>query len=236
MAGHPSLPSTPLSTSSLRSHLPRTTAFGKHYRISENEFIKTSVAQSKANEDIKFSNNSKTNKDQLKKFKMLLEDCKLMTLASKARKPLMATPDNSFGFVDASISVCPITLAETITQQDDCIFQHSDKQRLFTLLFNAIASDLHYLMQSEIDKRDGISIFAILEQHINGTQNKDIRAAKKILVDIKLASSKTIHENVALLEDTFRNVDIATSIPISHQDKLYWPQDKLQDDARVEVR
>ena len=149
---------------------------------------------------------------------------------------MKSSPQNEFGYVDASCRICPITLEEIITLQDDCIFQQNDRQRLFTLLFNAISPDLHYLMQSELDKRDGISMYSILELHVNGTQNKDIRAAKKLLDDLRLFSSKTIHENVALLEDTFRNVDIAAHIPISAEDKLYWLQDKLQEDARVEVR
>ena len=130
MAGQSSNSSTSLSSTSTRASVQAGSAVVKHQRIPENEFIRTSVAQSKANEDFKFSNNSKTNKEQLKKFKMLLEDCKLMSLATKDRKPVKSTPQNEFGYVDASCRICPITSEEIITLQHDCIFQRNDRQRL----------------------------------------------------------------------------------------------------------
>ena len=102
-------------------------------RIPEAEFPKTTTAQSKQQEEIKFSNNSSHNKKNLKTFNLLLVECKLMTMADESRPPLVITRSNPYGYCPPTVT-CNISGRHILVSQDDIFLRDHDNQRLFSML------------------------------------------------------------------------------------------------------
>ena len=96
-------------------------------------------------------------------------------------------------------------------------------------------TDLHYLIKRVIADNDAVLWFKIIYDHINGTKNSDIRKATDQLHSLKLKSTQTIQENVATIEEAFRVLKVASGVPVTDDQKLYYLQEKLEHDARFSV-
>ena len=110
-----------------------------------------------------------------------------------------------------------------------------DRQRLFSMLHLSTSIDLHYLISTALDKNDAVEWYKILKTHIHGRLNKDVRAAKKLLEDLKFLPSKTVRENVSAFEEVITNLNLASDIPFSDTDKLFYLQEKYIADIRPQV-
>ena len=133
-------------------------------RIPEAEFPKTSTAQSKQLEEIKFSKNSSNNKKNLKSFNMLLSECKLLSMADGSRPLLVVAISNPFGY--CANSVHRNSSGDLIlVPHDDIFMRDHDRQRLFSMLHLSTSTDLHYLISSALEKKDAVDWYNILKTH-----------------------------------------------------------------------
>jgi hypothetical protein len=114
-------------------------------RVPHAEYVITTTAQSKQLESIRFI------------------ECKLYPLATGDRPPPVCTPNNTFGYTE-DIMTTGADGASRITPKDDfAMFQH-DNDRLCSILHLAIKPDLHYLVESCMEKRDASSWYLTAPQ------------------------------------------------------------------------
>ena len=105
-----------------------------------------------------------------------------------------------------------------------------------SILHPAINPDLHYLVESCIEKRDASSWYLKIVEHIHGTTNTDIRKACKTIEDLRIGSGKTVKENISLIEEAIKTYNTGSNSPMPDPDKLHWLQVKFNDDKRTPVQ
>ena len=203
-------------------------------RVPYAEYVTTTTAQSKVLESIRFSNSGSTNKDQLKQFKLSLIESRLLPLAKGNRLQPICSTANTFGYTDDTI-VTTDGKSILIPKDDFAKWSH-ENDRLCSILNLTIKSDLHYLFVDCMEQRQGSVWYLKLVEHIHGTTNSDIRKARKVLDDLVVSTGKPIKENLAQIEDAITNFNTASNSIMSETDKLYWLQEKLNNDKRIPVQ
>lgn len=207
----------------------------KENRVPHAEFKDTTTAQSKQLEPIKLSNSGSSNKKHLKSLKLILDECRLLSLAEGTRLPPRCHERNIFGYTPDTAVRGADGIIRLVAKDDLAKFTH-DRERLFSILHICTNEDLHYLVTLHIENKDASKWYLALVEHIHGTTNTDIRKAKKALEDLRITSSKTVKENIALVEEAIKNLNIASNIITSDADKLYYLQEKFLDDKRMPVQ
>ena len=163
-----------------------------------------------------------------------LGKCKLLTLAKGVRVLRVITARNPGGYSPRSLILTEEGLYDVIPA-DDIYKRLHDLNRLLVILNMVTGTDLHYLIKRVIADNDAVLWFKIIYDHINGTKNSDIRKATDQLHSLKLKSTQTIQENVATIEEAFRVLKVASGVPVTDDQKLYYLQEKLEHDARFSV-
>ena len=204
-------------------------------RVPHAEYVITTTAQSKQLESIRLSNSGSTNKEMLKALKLNIIECKLYPLATGDRPPPVCTPNNTFGYTEDIMTTGADGTSRMTPKDDFAKFQH-DNDRLCSILHLAIKPDLHYLVESCMEKRDASSWYLKIVEHIHGTTNTDIRKARKTIEDLRIGSGKTVKENISLIEEAIKTYNTASNSTMPDPDKLYWLQEKFNDDKRMPVQ
>jgi hypothetical protein len=73
-------------------------------------------------------------------------------------------------------------------------------------------------------------------EHVHGTTNTDIRKAKYALESLKVYDSKTVKENISLLQEAFLKLNNAQPIPLTQDEMTYYLQEKFCLDGRISVQ
>ena len=225
-----------------RQHIPSATyvtdvltSSTKEIRVPYAEYVHTTTAQSKNLEGIKLSNSGTANKKNFKNLKMLIDECRLLPLAEGTRLKPFGTLTNTFGYTPDRVIVDAEGSQILIPKDDLSKFNH-DKERLFAILNASTNDDLHYLITSSLETKKVSLWYLALKDHIHGTTNTDIRKAKKALEDLRVTSAKTVKENIALVEEAIKVLNVASNIDMTDIDKLYYLQEKFIDDKRMSVQ
>ena len=232
----PPLVSQPLPTAgNIRAPTVTTPTPSTILLVPQSEYHETTSAQSKTFFSMtKFSNSGKDNRDNMETFQVLLGECHLLTLAKGQRIVPIITTRNPGGYSPRQLFLADSGLYYTIPA-DDIYKRIHDLERLLVILNQVTAKDLHYLIKRVIADNDAVLWFKTIYDHINGTKNTDIRKATDALHHLKLKPTQTIQENVAAIEEAFRVLTVASGIPITEDQKLYYLQEKLEGDTRMSV-
>ena len=203
-------------------------------QVPPSEYPQTTTAQSKSFSDLKFSNNVSTNRDTLKCVKILLAECSLLSLVDGSRRKPIYSEDNVFGYTPDSVRKYYLEI--TLVPKDDLFKYAHDCKRLFSIMYLITSKDLHYLINQALIDRDGIAWYKAIVEHVHGTTNTDIRKAKYALESLKVYDSKTVKENISLLQEAFLNLNNAQPVPLTQDEMTYYLQEKFCLDGRISVQ
>ena len=98
------------------------------------------------------------------------------------------------------------------------------------------SKDLLYLVNQALLDKDGVAWYKAILEHIHGTTNTDIRKAIHALELIKVYDSKTVKENIVLLEETLLNLINAQTVPLTEEEMTYYIQENFCLDGRISVQ
>ena len=202
-------------------------------QVPHSEYQQTTTAQSKSFSDLKFGNNVTTNRETLKSVKILLAETGLHSLVDGSRRKPIHSTDNVFGYTPDSVR--KIGFEITLVPKDDLFKYAHDCKRLFSIMNQITARDLHYLVNQSLIDRDGVAWFTAIVEHVHGTTNADIRKAKHALENLKIYDTKTVKENIALLQESFLHLNNAQSVPLTEDEKTYYLHEKFCLDGRISV-
>jgi hypothetical protein len=124
----------------------------------------------------------------------------------------------------------------TLAPKDDLFRYAHDCKRLFSIMYLITSKDLHYLTNQALIDRDVIASYKAIVEHVHGTTNTDIRKAKYALESLKVYDSKTVKENISLLQEAFLNLNNAQLIPLTQDEMTYYLQEKFCLDGRISVQ
>ena len=203
-------------------------------QVPHSEYQQTTTAQSKSFGELKFGSNLTTNRETLKCSKILLAETGLLPLVDGSRKKPIYSVENQFGYTPDSVKKSGYTI--TLVPKDDFFKYAHDCKRLFSIMYQITSKDLHYLVTQALIDKDGIAWYEAIVEHVQGTTNTDIRKAKHALENLKIYDSKTVKENIALLEDAFLHLNNAQAIPLTEDEKNYYIQEKFSLDGRISVQ
>ena len=223
-----------LQTPPPASKLHDTTPSAVVRQVPPSEYLQTTTAQSKSFSDLKFSNNVSTNRDTLKCVKILLAECSLLSLVDSSRRKPIYSEDNVFGYTPDSVRNNYSVI--TLVPKDDLFKYAHDCKRLFSIMYLITSKDLHYLINQALIDRDGVAWYKAIVEHVHGTTNTDIRKAKYALESLKVYDSKTVKENISLLQEAFLNLNNAQPIPLTQDEMTYYLQEKFCLDGRISVQ
>jgi hypothetical protein len=120
--------------------------------------------------------------------------------------------------------------------KDDLFKYAHDCKRLFSIMYLITSKDLHYLINKVLIERDGIAWYKAIVEHVHGTTNTDIRKAKYALESLKVYDSKTVKENISLLQEAFLNLNNAQPIPLTQDEMTYYLQENFCLGGRISVQ
>ena len=124
----------------------------------------------------------------------------------------------------------------TLVPKDGLLKYTHDCKRLFSIMYLITSKDLMHLVNQALLEKDGLAWYKAILEHVHGTTNTDIKKTEHAFESLKVYDSKTVKENIVLLEEAFLNENNAQTVSLREEEMTYYIEEKFCLDGHISVQ
>ena len=138
--------------------------------------------------------------------------------------------------IETNVITGEIKTKSIFLEEDDVYYYDYDKGRLYQAVLEIFHKSLLFLVPTEIEENDGVTIYNKIMNHLNGQRGRDVDIARDAFHNYSMNENLTFKQERAKFEDVFKTLEYAQKSLISESDKIQFLTKRMILDKRIGLK